>query len=154
MQLYEFLDHTADVRLRIYGKDPKEVFIHAARGLFDLMAERTNVKKRQRFPVEVRAPSLEELLVAWLRELLYLSSSREVLLCEFRIQQLQTEPASSLNPKRKRQSDGLQLRGEVFGEKICLNRHLLKKEVKAVTYHGLSLKQQGKKWIAEVIFDV
>jgi SHS2 domain-containing protein len=40
------------------------------------------------------------------------------------------------------------------GEKIDPGRHEIKTEIKAVTYHGLYLRQTERGWEAQVIFDV
>ena len=50
--------------------------------------------------------------------------------------------------------DGLSLRGEVGGEPIDRERHVLDHEVKAVTHHGLDLRREGGGWVAEVILDI
>ena len=151
MKVYETFEHTADVGLRIYGKDLRQLFVHAAEGLFDLIAEPKRAVERgqiqrTKFQFKVEADSQEELLVAWLRELLYLSSIRQMFFTDFKIRQLNVgaPPAVPLQ----------QIQAELFGEKINPKRHILKKEVKGVTYHALSLKKEKKGWVAEVIFDV
>ena len=40
------------------------------------------------------------------------------------------------------------------GEPIDPQRHHLDVEVKAITYHGLKVQQEGDGWLAEVIVDV
>jgi SHS2 domain-containing protein len=42
------------------------------------------------------------------------------------------------------------LRGEAFDP----NRHISRGEIKAVTYHQLTVENDGKKWRARIIFDV
>ena len=145
MKSYEWIDHTADVGLRVYGKDLDELFVHAAKGLLDLIVVIGTVQKRMKVVVKVNASSLDELFVAWLRELLYLVSTRQMVMCDFQIRRLH---------QRKRTTEPFQLEAEAWGEKIDLKTHILKKEVKAVTYHGLSLRQKKRGWVAEVIFDV
>lgn len=145
MKPYESFDHTADVGLRIRGKDLRGLFVHAAEGLFDLMAE---LKGSQRpvgavpLLIEISASSQEDLLIAWLRELIYLSSTRRMFFCGFKIKRMNVG------------APPLQIQAEIFGEKMDSQKHILKKEVKAVTYHGLSLKKTRAGWVAEVIFDV
>ncbi len=144
MKSFESFDHTADVGLRIRGRDFKGLFVHAAEGLFDLIAEpKEGVKPDRGLPLQIKisASSQEELLVAWLRELIYLSSTRRMVFFGFKIKRLNVVPP-------------LRIHAEVFGEKMDPKKHILKKEVKAVTYHGLVLKQEKKSWVAEVIFDV
>ena len=34
---YEIMDHTADLRIRVFGADPADLFTNAAMALFDLI---------------------------------------------------------------------------------------------------------------------
>ncbi len=168
MKSFESFDHTADVGLRVRGKDLKELFVHAAEGLFDLIAEprvRPPVGRHRGLPLQIKmsASSQEDLLIAWLRELIYLSSARRMVFWDFEIKQLDVGADPRVRPPAGRPSAlprgrhrGLPLRihAEIFGEKMDPKKHILKKEVKAVTYHGLSLKKTHTGWVAEVILDV
>ena len=148
MKKYEVIDHTADIGLRAYGKDLKKLFANAAAGMFGILADLKNVQARQRQGIEIEAPDIEELFLSWLSELLYQHNSRGIIFKEFSIEKL-TERS---------------LLAEARGEKIDLKRHRLKKEIKAVTYHGLKVEKVKKKgqarlrsdfvWQAEVIFDI
>ncbi len=154
MNSYEFFDHTADVGLRVRGRDLKTLFVHAAKGLFDLIAEPKKPKKTRMsvgaqliapLQIKISAPSQEELLVSWLRELIYLSSTRRMVFWDFKIKRMDVG-ANGRSP--------LRLHAAVVGEKMDTKKHILKKEVKAMTYHGLSLKKTRAGWVAEVILDV
>jgi len=45
MKAYEIINHTADLGIRVYAKDLKQLFLNSANALFELMVERT--KKEQ-----------------------------------------------------------------------------------------------------------
>lgn len=159
MKSFESFDHTADVGLRVRGKDLKELFVHAAEGLFDLIAEQKkgSVGRHRGLPLQVKviAPSLEELLVAWLRELIYLSSTRQMFFGGFKIKRMNVGARLRVRPHMGGHIClPIWVQAEIFGEKIDPKKHILKKEVKAVTYHELSLKKTYGGWVAEVILDV
>jgi len=135
---YELLAHTADIGVTACGRDMKEAFVNAARGLFGIIAEPHGVQARESIPVEVSAPDREALLVNWLNELIYLSSTREMLFSNFDIKSL---------------SD-TELSATVRGEKIDRSRHRLIREVKATTYHKLDVEQDADGWRVQVIFDI
>jgi SHS2 domain-containing protein len=40
------------------------------------------------------------------------------------------------------------------GEAFDLNRHRLLTEIKAVTYHQLTVERAGEKWRARIVFDI
>lgn len=170
MARYELIEHTADIGLRIYAPDLEGLFVCGAKGLFDIMVDSKNIRPRKSYPVEVRAPDLEELLVAWFREILFLFTAKEIALCRFNIEQIvpgldraeQTPKARpggqeghlAVQGGQAQDSDKCRLKAITYGEKLDLNRHQVRAEVKAVTYHQLKVEHKGGEWIAEVIFDV
>ena len=79
MSNYKFFDHTADIGVEISGRTKKELFANAASALFDVLIENNDSKnksaaktqKRQK-TVTVQGADMEDLLINFLRELLYL----------------------------------------------------------------------------------
>ncbi len=138
MKRYEIIDHTADIGLRAYGRDLNQLFINAAYGMFEIMADLKNVRPKESLKIKQEAPNIEELFLLWLSELLYQSNSKKIIFKEFLIDKL-TE--NSISAKAQ-------------GEKLDFKRHRLKTEIKAVTYHQLKVEKVKDYWQAEVIFDV
>lgn len=138
MKEFEIIEHTADTGVRANGSTLEETFINAARGMFSIIAETEASTAGEIYDIEVEADDREALLVAWLSELLYLYDSRNVLLGRFAIDHM---------------SD-TSLKGRARGEEIDINRHQPGVDIKAVTWHMLSVRKEGSSWIAEVIFDV
>jgi SHS2 domain-containing protein len=71
-EIYQPLSHTGDLGMLVYGRDLPELFAHAAWAMFDLMSDATTMRPQQTVTVSVEATDLEDLLVRWLNELLYL----------------------------------------------------------------------------------
>jgi len=141
MKEFEIIDHTADIGIVAYGKTKREVFINAAKGMFEIIAgEDRDLKENFYDKIKLEAKSLEDLLIAWLNELLYISEVKLVILNKFKIKEL---------------SDG-QIKAEVGGTKINHLSIRIKREVKAVTYHRLEIKKDEESglWRAQVIFDI
>jgi SHS2 domain-containing protein len=141
MKEFEIIDHTADIGIVAYGKTKREVFINAAKGMFEIIAgENRDLKENFYAKIKLEAKSLEDLLIAWLNELLYISEVKLVILNKFKIKEL---------------SDG-QIKAEVGGTKINHLSIRIKREVKAVTYHRLEIKKDEESglWRAQVIFDI
>jgi len=138
MKKYKFIDHTADIGIKIWGESLKELFENAAYALFDIIAELNKVKAENFIEVKIEGEKIDELLADWLRDLLYKFNGEGYLLKKFKVERV----------------SGKGLKAEVGGEKLDLARHSLKREVKAVTYHGLTVKRRDKRWEAQVIFDV
>jgi len=73
MKKFEILEHTADIGIMAYGKNKREVFINAAKGMFKIIAgENRNLKENFYDKIKLEADNLEGLLFAWLNELLYI----------------------------------------------------------------------------------
>ena len=73
---HEIMEHTADIGLRVFGEDLKELFANAADGLFDLIVgDLGTIRHERAIPLTVEAQDVEELFADWLRELLYLCNA-------------------------------------------------------------------------------
>jgi len=139
MMRYEIVEHTADVGLRAFGEDLKELFANAAYGLFDLIvADLGTVRPEQAVSLTVEAENIEELLADWLRELLYLCNAERCLFSKFEV--------LDIDPNR--------LKAKCWGEAYDSSRHAWEMEIKAVTYHQLCVEKVEAGWRAQVIFDI
>jgi SHS2 domain-containing protein len=135
---YELLDHTGDLGIRVWADDVKGLFQQAALALFDIITDLETIEVHLSREVSVQGAGQEELLVAWLNELLYLHEVEELLFCAFDLFDLGAES----------------VHGVAKGERFRQGRHRIKTAVKAVTYHQLEIKEQDKRWQAQVIFDI
>jgi SHS2 domain-containing protein len=145
MSNYKFFDHTADIGVAISGRTKKELFANAADAMFDILIEDSESKnitvkgtqKRQK-TVTVDGANLEDLLINFLREILYLFNGTGWVV----------ENCKIMECGNKR------LKAQLTGEPYNKNKHSIKTEIKAVTYSGLSVEKQKSDWKAMVIFDV
>jgi SHS2 domain-containing protein len=135
---YEVLDHTADIGLVVYGEDLKSLFENAGEAFFHLITDLKKVRRRIERRIHIDGESLERLMVDWLSELLYLHDVENLLFKGFKIESVG--------------EDGL--RGIVKGERFQEGVHVIKTEVKAVTYHQIQVKKEDGGWKARVIFDL
>ena len=141
MKEFEILEHTADIGIAAYGKNKREVFINAAKGMFEIISGGTkNLKENIYDKIELEADNPEDLLFVWLNELLFISETKLVILNKFEIKDL---------------SDN-KIGAEVRGMKINRLGCKIEKEIKAVTYHNLEIKKNEESglWRAQVIFDI
>ena len=135
---YRLFGTTADVGVVSYGADVPRAFENQARGMFSVMADMRRVRPRLHFTVEASGPDLPGLLASWLEELLFIFDTRRVLLRGFSITKL----------------DGLNLKGEAWGEEIDPARHVMKTPVKAVTYHMLEVTGTDGGIRTKVVYDI
>ena len=138
---YEVLPHTADLGVRVRGRDAAEVFANAAFALSDNLIDLRSVVAARERAIELEADDIEELLVRWLGELLFVFEQEAFIAREFDVS-LETEASP------------LRLRAVARGERVDPARHTVYSEIKAVTYHGLVVAKEAAGWRAEVIFDL
>lgn len=138
MTRYEVIPHTADIGIRAYGKDLRELFKNTAYGMFDIIADLDGLTGSVTQSIEVKASNKEELLVAWLGELLYNFYTKQIIFFDFDIEEL----------------NETHLKAKASGRHIGENRNRLKTEIKAVTYHELKIEEKQGNFSATVIFDV
>jgi SHS2 domain-containing protein len=135
---YELIEHTADIGIRVKGKELKDLFRNAALAMFDIIAEKdkTAPAGQKRIKIEQSADDPEELFINWLNELLSLSATKELIFSDFRIDKF----------------DGKHLQATACG--CDVGNFKVNAEIKAATYHGLEIKKNNSGWQASVIFDV
>jgi SHS2 domain-containing protein len=136
---FEFLEHTADLKFRSFGRTLNEAFANAGKAVFAATTDLSKVDVSVSKKITLEAENLEMLLHDFLSELIYLFSVEELLLKKFEVRIVQV--------------DTYQLHATVYGEKINLKKHKLYKEVKAATHHEMKIEKKNGGWITEVVCD-
>lgn len=138
MRKYSFVEHTADIAIKAYGKNLFECFENAAVAMFDIISDTKKIKPVGEYKIILKADNLELLLVDWLSKLLYLHDANNFLFCKFKVEKLD-ESASVLE-------------AQAWGEEFDKARHPIGKEIKAVTYHMLEVNKA--KGYVQILFDI
>lgn len=136
---YHEIEHTADVGMELTAPDLTTALERSAAAMFDMICDLASVGDSWRsiVSVESRDGDLQNLLVRWLTELLYVHGTERVLLGGFAVRLL---------------GDG-RIKADITGERIDPARHTVRLEIKAVTYHGLVIEETEAGWTVRVIFD-
>lgn len=136
--MYETFDHTADLGLRARADDLGTLFAEAGMALTAALVENPDaVRAERRLDVRLPADELEYLLYDWLKALLVRFDTEKMLYSRFEV---------------KVSEAGLE--GSAWGEPMDPSRHEMAHEVKAITYHGLTVERVEEGWLAEVIVDI
>jgi len=135
---FEVFEHTADIGVRVFGRDLAELLRNAALALMTLITDRESVRPDEKTVFELEAETGEELLIKMLSEILYLHQVRKMVFSEAEIEL----------------TDGYRLKGRLKGEKIDLGRHELLLDIKAATYHNLKIERVNDRFMAEIVFDI
>jgi SHS2 domain-containing protein len=139
MKKFEYLDHTADIGIRAYGQDLKDLFENAAEAMLAATAELDTIDEKMLVEVSVTASTLPDLMLNWLDELNFQHQVEEIFFCRTDIREI--------SPNR--------LRAIVFGEAYNEDQHVVLTEIKSVTFRQLQVEQTSDGfWTAQVIFDI
>lgn len=135
---YMVIDHTADTGIRVWGRNKQHLFTEAARAMSELIADTGRVSCKKTKDLYIEGLDLTDLLINWLRELLFLWSAEQLLLRCARIIDM---------------TDNI-LYAQAFAEPFDPEKHVIYTDIKAVTYHGAEAAASRGGWEATVIFDV
>ncbi len=146
--MYRFIDHTADIRIEVRSAELENLFIEAASGMQesifgrDLSGEPEEDGKVETLSLSITGDTKEELLVRWLREILYKIQEKGYIFCGGEVQftgenEINGKALMYLPSKKPEQES----------------------EIKLVTYHGLEIVHENinctaNPWTARLIFDV
>jgi SHS2 domain-containing protein len=139
---FEIFDHTADIGIQVHGDDLSSVFAQAAAGMFSIIFHEAvpAIKEIGEYRIKLNSPELDQLLVDWLNELLFIFETEHIVCSNYKITIEEHEQKFNLD-------------AIVHGEKIADEQLLGTREIKAVTYHMLFIKK-AKQWQAQVLFDI
>jgi len=140
-KIYESIDHTADLSIKVCGKDLEELLKNCSAAMMDVICDLNTIELKNQYSVSSSGNSEEELLVNLLQELLYLHEVKKLLFCKFEFK---------INDNIKNR----EVEGFVWGEEINFSRHDLLNDIKAVTYSDLKVEHKNGKLSAKITFDI
>ena len=138
MKNYDIIDHTADIGIKAYGNNISESFENAAKAMFDIITDCSQIENFGQYKIELSAPNIEQLLVDWLSELLFLNSAKNLVFGLFKV---------NINEKF------FSISSNIYGEKYDKSKHKIGIEIKAITYHMLEVKK-NKPFYVQILFDI
>ena len=135
---YHLIDHTADFGIQVFGTDSRELFSNAALALFDVITEMEALRGDDSCNIRASGADWSDLMINWLREILYLWNGREMLVKSVQVLSLSEHNISA----------------KIYFDAYLPDRHTIKTEIKAVTYHQIQVKRSPSGWKAQIIFDI
>ena len=133
MKKYEFLEHPGDIKIRSFGRSLPELFINTALGMMNFLYGEQSVPLTHSEQITLQAEDLESLLVDWLSEILWLSDTHHRVYTDYKIIELnENKIVADINSGPAKAKD----------------------DIKAVTYHELSISKVNSEWTATVVYDI
>jgi len=156
MKKFEFLSHTADIKIRVYGKNLKEIIdnsLLALKNFWGPKLKKTKIEKK----IKITSNNEVNLLIDFLSEVLAQTYIKKTIFVKFepRIKPNQKQINTSNNirvdlRKNLRRSMYYSLFGKIVGYKFIS----LSKDIKAITFHQAILNKINGKYIFEFIIDI
>lgn len=131
-------EHPADLGLEARADTLAELFEALGEGMAEQMCPRSSVREKRSLPVQAEGDDLGSLAVEFLTALLRAFHLERFLVARVRVGEVTDN----------------KVQAEVAGESYDPRRHEIGVEIKAVTYHQLSVARQGDGWTARVILDI
>jgi SHS2 domain-containing protein len=134
---FKEFDHSGDIGIEAWGVSLDELLRNATLGLLSLL-HWNPVEPRVERRLRVSSPTAEDLLVDWLGEVISMAGAYGELYSEVDVVR----------------SGEWHAEGILRGERVDPEKHALRFEVKAATYHGLTVEKKGEHYHSRVIFDL
>ena len=132
--MIEEIEHTADAGIRVTAGDIHELFHDAAIGMLRLICEDDKSQANQSLEINIKANSIEKLLIKFLSEVLFIVQDKY------------------FNP---REVEIVQIKNRHLKAIVYMNNnHTQIAEIKNVTYHNFKLEETDDGWLCEIIFDL
>jgi protein archease len=135
---YTLIDHTADIGIHVIAKDLKSLFTIAAHAMFEQITDVSRLNGKNKKRLSVTGIDRHDLIINWLRELLNFWTIDARLVMEVEIVNL----------------DETRIEANIFYDSYTPGKYDINKDIKAVTYHGISVDKTNDGWEVTVIFDV
>ncbi len=134
----ELFDHTADLGLECTGSSMADLLERAGEALGGCVFERSGIRAVEERVITADGSDPEELLVNFLREVLFLINGEAFLPKRLAVVSIGDRSVSC----------------RVDGEPRDPERHAPIREIKAVTYHGVTIEESRGMLTARVVLDV
>lgn len=131
---FEILEHTADLKLKAFGRDKKELFLNTMKGMFEAAGYEPEGRKIKR-AIRISSSDTPSLLVDFLSEVLYLCETNKEIYHKIAFNKFSAQ----------------QLEAALIGRKL----KRIKVQIKGVTFHDLDVRQRKDgSWQAVILFDI
>lgn len=134
---YRFLPHTADLRVEVRGRTLPDLYAACVETLFSLLTDRRRVREAGSRTVTIEGDSPEDRLFFLMRKALLL----------FEVDRFLVRRAHGT-------IQGDQVTMSVLGEPVDSSRHVLCREIKAVTRHAMTVEERPGGFVARFVVDV
>jgi SHS2 domain-containing protein len=133
---FRYLDHMTDSVIEAYGKNMEDAFENSALALVNTMFDINKIQIMKQEELSAHGHDMQSLLYDFLEKVIILISVEGFAAAAFKV-------VISENIGGDDIEGSYSLSAIAKGEAVDLNKHSYKVEVKAITYHEMSIVQEG-----------
>jgi len=133
---FKLIEHPADIGIEVFGKTIEELFKNSSYALFKIMDISIGEKQEKTIKFSLSADTLEELLVRFLNELIYIAQVKN--------------KYGKVDIKLTKKQNTYELKCFLQGN--CIKK--IGREIKSTTYHNLEIKKEREFYKCSIIFDL
>lgn len=141
MRGYNFIEHTADIAVDVWGESYEELFTASAEAYLECTANPLTTSKPTIHSLSINSATTEELLVEFLNELNYLVDVKKLIF--FETEQIDISKKNNV----------FELSVTVKLNKLGPEKDL-RNEIKAITYHQMKIEYKENKYSTRIVFDI
>jgi SHS2 domain-containing protein len=136
MKNFEILEHTADLKVKVFGKTKKDLFENAMIGMLKAAKYQKKPKSQNsKVKIKIKSMDLPSLLVDFLSEILYLVETKKIVFEKIEFKKFKENEIEAILIGKPLKRMGVHIKG--------------------VTYHDLDIHQEkDKTWQATILFDI
>lgn len=142
MKNYKFIEHTADIAAEVRGATLEDLFTNAAMAWQESALEEFTPQGTEEKEVKIVENTVEELMVSFLSELNFYLFTKKWVFGAVRSMQIHIFESE------------VELRGVITGENFNASRHVLKEEIKAITFHQMRIVKENNDFVTRIVFDI
>lgn len=132
---YQFLEHTADIKFKVWGKSLEKVFENSALALSEIFSRSSKVDSTKTKKIELEEENHEALLYSFIDELIFFLDAEHFIVS-----------------KAKVKISGSKLSAVIYGDDSL--RYPGLEHVKAATYSEMYVKKVKEGWEAQLVVDM
>jgi len=132
---YEFLEHTADLKFRAFGKSLDEAFENVVLAFAEIISKGAKIRAVKKKGISLEGSDKKNLLYGFLDELIYLLDAEGFVVSRGKVK-----------------IKGNKLEAELFGDDSSKYKNL--DHVKAATYAEMLVGKVGGRWRVQAVVDV
>lgn len=149
---YEFLEHTADTKIRAYGKTLEEAFNNAAIATCAVMTNPELVEEKEFKEIKITSKNQKSLLYDFLEEILFLLDTEGLLIKKTNNLKIISTKSIPIKKELEDIEEKFELTCILIGD--YAKKYDVHTTIKAITYSEMEITKQNELYTIQIVHDL